>query len=50
MPPARLFGNAVLSFLTKLSSGYWQIFDPNNGYTAIHASALRLLPLESIDQ
>ncbi len=50
MPPARLFGNAVLSFLTKISSGYWQIFDPNNGYTAIHASALRLLPLESIDQ
>ena len=50
MPPARLFGNAVLSFLTKLSSGYWQIFDPNNGYTAIHASALRLLPLDSIDR
>ena len=50
MPPARLFGNAVLSFLTKLSSGYWQIFDPNNGYTAIHASALRLLPLDAIDQ
>ena len=50
MPPARLFGNAVLSFLTKISSGYWQIFDPNNGYTAIHTSALRLLPLESVDQ
>ena len=49
MPPARLFGNAVLSFLSKLSSGYWQVFDPTNGYTAIHASALRLLPLESID-
>ena len=50
MPPARLFGNAVLSFLTKLSSGYWQIFDPNNGYTAIHNAALRLLPLDDIDQ
>ncbi len=50
MPPARLFGNAVLSFLTKLSSGYWQIFDPNNGYTAIHSAALRLLPLDDIDQ
>ncbi|MBK8961314.1 MAG: glycosyltransferase family 2 protein [Proteobacteria bacterium] len=49
MPPARLFGNAVLSFFTKLSSGYWQTFDPNNGYTAIHASALRLLPLDDID-
>lgn len=50
MPPARLFGNAVLSFFTKLSSGYWQTFDPNNGYTAIHASALRLLPLDDIDR
>jgi len=50
MPPARLFGNAVLSFLTKLSSGYWQVFDPNNGYTAIHASALRLLPLDAVDE
>jgi dolichol-phosphate mannosyltransferase len=50
MPPARLFGNAVLSFMTKLSSGYWQIFDPNNGYTAIHSAALRLLPLDDIDR
>ena len=49
MPASRIAGNAVLSFLTKLSSGYWQVFDPTNGYTAIHASALRLLPLESID-
>ena len=49
MPPVRLFGNAVLSLLTKLSSGYWQIFDPNNGYTAIHSAALRLLPLDDID-
>lgn len=49
MPATRLFGNAVLSFLTKLSSGYWQIFDPNNGYTAIHSAALRLLPLDDID-
>ncbi len=50
MPASRIAGNAVLSFLTKLSSGYWQVFDPTNGYTAIHASALRLLPLESIDK
>ena len=41
MPPIRLFGNAVLSFMTKLSSSYWNLFDPTNGYTAIHA---RLLP------
>jgi glycosyltransferase involved in cell wall biosynthesis len=48
MPRVRLFGNAVLSFMTKASSGYWRIFDPTNGYTAIHAAALRLLPLDKI--
>jgi dolichol-phosphate mannosyltransferase len=40
MPRTRLFGNAVLSFLTKLSSGYWSIFDPTNGFTAVHVAAL----------
>lgn len=50
MPKIRLVGNAILSFLSKLSSGYWQIFDPTNGYTAIHAAALKLLPLEAIDR
>jgi len=49
MPAVRLFGNACLSFLTKLSSGYWTIFDPTNGYTAIHRSALDALPFEKID-
>lgn len=48
MPPLRLFGNAVLSFLTKLSSGYWSIFDPTNGYTAIHRAVLAELPLDKI--
>ena len=41
MPLTRLVGNATLSFITKLSSGYWQLFDPTNGYTAIQR---RLLP------
>lgn len=48
MPPVRLFGNTVLSFMTKLSSGYWTLFDPTNGYTAIHARLLAHLPLERI--
>ena len=48
MPTHRLFGNAALSFLTKLSSGYWQIFDPANGYTAIHAKVAARLPLNKI--
>jgi glycosyltransferase involved in cell wall biosynthesis len=50
MPKVRLFGNAGLSFLTKLSSGYWNIFDPTNGYTAIHRIALEMLPLDKIDR
>ena len=48
MPAGRLFGNAVLSFLTKLSSGYWQLFDPTNGFTAIHHSLLHELNFEHI--
>jgi dolichol-phosphate mannosyltransferase len=48
MPAIRLFGNAVLSFLTKLSSGYWQLFDPTNGFTAIHRTLLSELDLERI--
>ncbi|MCG8547304.1 MAG: glycosyltransferase family 2 protein [Alphaproteobacteria bacterium] len=48
MPRVRLIGNAVLSFLSKLSTGYWRIFDPNNGFTAIESSVLRLLPLDKL--
>lgn len=48
MPLIRLLGNAVLSFVTKLSSGYWTLFDPTNGYTAIHARLLAQLPLDRI--
>lgn len=44
MPKIRLFGNAVLSLMTKVSSGYWNLFDPTNGYTAIHAEVARHLP------
>jgi dolichol-phosphate mannosyltransferase len=50
MPGIRLFGNAALSFLTKLSSGYWSLFDPTNGYTAIHAEALRQLEFANISE
>lgn len=48
MPKLRIFGNAVLSFMTKLSSGYWDLFDPTNGYTAIHAEVARHLPFGKI--
>lgn len=45
MPPVRILGNAALSFLNKMSTGYWDVFDPTNGYTAIHARVLRRIPL-----
>lgn len=48
MPRHRVFGNIVLSFMTKAASGYWGLFDPQNGYTAIHRSALERLPLDRI--
>jgi glycosyltransferase involved in cell wall biosynthesis len=43
MPPVRRFGNLALSFLAKLSSGYWTIMDPTNGFFAIHARIAELL-------
>lgn len=49
MPRARLLGNAVLSFFSKISSGYWAVFDPTNGYTAISSATLALLPLDKIN-
>ena len=48
MPAIRLFGNALLSFMTKLSTGYWNIFDPTNGFTAIHAKVAAHLPMDKI--
>jgi glycosyltransferase involved in cell wall biosynthesis len=50
MPRVRLVGNAVLSFLTKFSSGYWQLFDPTNGYTAIHRDVAHYLPFDKISR
>lgn len=50
MPVMRLVGNACLSFLNKISTGYWQVFDPTNGFTAIHAQVLRRLPLGSLSR
>ena len=48
MPMVRRLGNLGLSFLAKASTGYWNIFDPTNGYTAIHARVLEWLPLERV--
>ncbi|MFC3068716.1 glycosyltransferase family 2 protein [Phenylobacterium soli] len=43
MPSIRVFGNAALSFAAKLSTGYWNIFDPTNGYTAIDSTVAALV-------
>lgn len=50
MPGIRILGNAGLSFMTKISSGYWDIFDPTNGYTAIHARVVPKLPMGKISK
>jgi len=50
MPRHRVLGNVVLSFLTKMASGYWNLFDPQNGYTAIRQDVLARLPLDRISK
>lgn len=50
MPRVRIFGNAALSLFSKLSSGYWNITDPTNGFTAIHRSILEQLPLDKVNR
>lgn len=49
MPSERLFGNLFLSLATKAASGYWSIFDPTNGFTAIRADVLRRLDFAAIE-
>ena len=48
MPHARYLGNAVLSLLTKIASGYWHIADSQSGYTAISAEMVRELDLDRV--
>ena len=50
MPLVRIIGNSILSFINKFSSGYWNLFDPNNGFIAIHANVLRLIPMEKLNK
>jgi glycosyltransferase involved in cell wall biosynthesis len=50
MPLVRLVGNIALSFISKLTSGYWSVMDPTNGFTAIHRRVLALFPLKHIEK
>ena len=43
IPKIRYYGNAILSLLTKIASGYWHIADSQNGYTAINKKSLKLI-------
>ena len=49
MPRLRLLGNIALTLMTKLVSGYWRVFDAQNGFTAIAREALEALPLDRLD-
>ena len=48
IPRSRYLGNAVLSLLTKIASGYWHVADSQAGYTALSLEALRRLDLERL--
>jgi glycosyltransferase involved in cell wall biosynthesis len=50
IPKARFFGNAVLSMLTKIASGYWHVADSQCGYTAINLEALRSIDWDAMYQ
>ncbi len=49
MPFHRIIGNAWLSFLNKFASGYWRIFDPTNGYTAIRVAVLKKINFDKLE-
>ncbi len=49
MPLIRRVGNMGLGFLAKAATGYWNLFDPTNGFLAIRAEVLAQLPLDQID-
>lgn len=47
-PPVRYLGNAFLSMLTKIASGYWHVADSQSGYTAISRTALMAIDLDRL--
>ena len=48
IPRTRYLGNAALSFMTKIASGYWHVADSQSGYTAVNLETLKLLDLDRI--
>jgi len=50
MPGIRVLGNGALSLMAKFASGYWNVTDPTNGFTAIHRDVLKALPLDMVSK
>ncbi len=50
MPVMRILGNLALSFFSKMSSGYWNVFDCTNGFTAIHAAVANQILTDKVSQ
>ena len=50
MPLIRRVGNMGLGFLSKTATGYWNLFDPTNGFVAIRSEVLAQLPLNRVDK
>jgi dolichol-phosphate mannosyltransferase len=50
MPKMRLLGNSILSFMNKISTGYWDIFDPTNGFTAIHSEIIKKIAFSRVSK
>jgi len=50
MPRYRFVGNVILTFLTKVASGYWNLVDPQNGYTAVSRNVLERMPLHKLTE
>jgi glycosyltransferase involved in cell wall biosynthesis len=48
IPKTRYLGNAVLSFLTKIASGYWHVADSQSGYGAVNLEVLKTIDLDSV--
>ncbi len=48
IPKTRYLGNAVLSFLTKIASGYWHVADSQSGYAAVSLEVLKTIDLDTI--
>lgn len=48
IPRTRYIGNSILTFMTKIASGYWHVTDSQTGYTALNRRALQIVPIEEI--